>query len=82
MDRQNINPMEEEERDETAAMICGYEHPCHKPLGKCWHCGGDVWPIEDECWDGEKFHYITFMYECRQCGRTDVSDQLIRREKP
>ena len=73
---------EEEERDETTAMICGYDLPCRKPLGRCCFCGGEVWPIEDECWDGAQFHYITFAYECYGCGHFDVAPYFIEIDQP
>ena len=60
-------------RDETAATICGLPTPADKPLGPCIFCGGDIWPEEDEFWDGAEFHYITFAYHCSGCGRFDVA---------
>ena len=71
---------DEEPRDETTAMIYGYDHPCFKPIGRCGFCGGEVWPIEDECWDGAKIHYITFAYECYKCGHFDVSDYFVDKD--
>ncbi len=64
-------------RDETVAMIVGYDDPCRKPIGLCVYCGGEVWPVEDECWDGTAFHYITFAYKCYGCGHFDVSPYFI-----
>ena len=72
--KEEETPPEDEPRDESTAMICGYDYPARRPVGRCWRCGGEVWPVEDECWDGAKFHYITFAYECYQCGLFDVAD--------
>ena len=69
---------EEAPRDETTAMICGYDYPARRPVGRCWRCGGEVWPIEDECWDGAQFHYITFAYHCYGCGMEDVWDFSVK----
>lgn len=68
----------EEGRDESVAMIYGYDFPCARPVGRCWRCGGEVWPIEDECWDGAQLHYITFSYECCGCGLTEVWDFSVK----
>ena len=76
--KEEIALPEEEERDESTAMIYGYDYPARKPVGRCWRCGGEVWPIEDEFWDGAKFHYITFAYECYGCGMFDVADFSVR----
>ena len=75
---ETLNIPEEEEWDETTAMICGYDHRTRHPIGRCWRCGGEVWPIEDECWDGAAFHYITFAYECHGCGLKDVANISVR----
>ena len=72
------SPEEEEARDEGTARICGYDHPAWKPVGRCWRCGGEVWPMEDECWDGAAFHYITFAYRCCGCGMEDVWDFSVK----
>lgn len=69
----------EELRDESTAMICGYDTPCQQPIGRCCFCGGKVWPIEDECWDGATFHYITFAYKCYACGHFDAAARQERR---
>ena len=69
---------EEEPRDETTAMICGYEYPARRPVGRCWRCGGEVWPVEDACWDGAKIHYITFAYQCYRCDLFDVYDFSVK----
>ena len=68
----------EEPRDESTAMIYGYDYPASRPVGRCWRCGGEVWPIEDACWDGAKIHYITFAYECYGCGLFDVGDFSVK----
>ena len=68
----------EEPRDETTATICGYDYPCRRPVGRCWRCGGEVWPVEDACWDGAQMHYITFAYQCYQCGLFDVYDFSVK----
>ncbi len=72
-EEKRLNDGDEAQRDETTAMICGYDYPCGKPIGRCCFCGGEVWPIEDACWDGAQTHYITFAYECYGCGHFDVS---------
>ncbi len=71
----------EESRDETTAMIYGYDHPAARPVGRCWRCGGEVWPVEDACWDGAQIHYITFAYQCYQCGLQDVWDFSVKESK-
>ena len=80
-DRENEQQNIEEERDESTAMIYGYDHPAWRPVGRCWRCGGEVWPVEDECWDGAQFHYITFAYQCYGCGMKDVWDFSVKEER-
>lgn len=75
--RDNRRP-NEEERDESTAMICGYDEPAGRPVGRCFRCGGEVWPIEDECWDGAQFHYITFAYRCGGCGLQEMWDFSVK----
>ena len=77
-DTEAKNTPEEEPRDETKAMICGYDYPASRPVGRCWRCGGEVWPVEDACWDGAQIHYITFAYQCYQCGLFDVADFSVK----
>lgn len=79
MDNANDSSFDGEVRDESTAMVCGYDYPCGHPIGRCGFCGGEVWPIEDACWDGAAFHYITFAYECCKCGHFDVSDHFVDR---
>ena len=76
-----LNIPEEDEWNETTAMISGYDHPVRHPIGRCWRCGGEVWPIEDECWDGAMIHYVTFAYECRGCGMWDVANISVKERK-
>ena len=76
-EERRLDDSDEERRDETTAVIYGYSYPCSKPIGRCCFCGGEVWPIEDACWDGAQTHYITFAYECYGCGHFDVSPYFI-----
>ena len=81
-DERRRGEIPEAPRDETVAMICGCDHPCREPIGYCCYCGGEVWPVEDECWDGAAFRYITFAYECYSCGHFDVAPCFITKQKP
>ncbi len=69
---------EEEARDESVAMISGYDCPASCPVGRCFRCGGEVWPVEDACWDGAQVHYITFAYRCGGCGLQEMWDFSVK----